>query len=160
MKLFIRLFVFLILSSSFVACSNDDPPSPGLSAAVQKSGIITYKATLNGAAEVPANSSSATGTATLTYDPSTKIYSLTATHTVVSPTGAHVHKGAVGVSGPVVVDLGSPASPIGFEKPYADDKLQAEINANLSDLDEGKAYINIHSAAYPGGEIRGQFIRQ
>ena len=65
-----------------------------------------------------------------------------------------IHKGAVGVPGGVVFGFPAPiTSPIDYTSVALDSTQQADLNANMY-------YVNIHSAAYPGGEIRGQLIKQ
>jgi hypothetical protein len=116
---------------------------------------VTYLATLNGASETPANASTATGTATFTYNPTTYILSGTVTFTGIVATAAHIHVGAVGVAGSVVFPLGSasPTSPITFTSGALTAQQQ-------SDLMNGLYYVNVHSVAFPAGEIRGQLVAQ
>jgi hypothetical protein len=117
---------------------------------------VTFKATLNGASEAPTpNASAATGTATFTYNKTTYVLSGSVTFTGITPTAAHIHKGAVGVAGSVVFPLGSGTitSPISFAAIGLDATQQADLNAGLY-------YVNIHSAEFPGGEIRGQLVKQ
>ncbi|HWJ31859.1 MAG TPA: CHRD domain-containing protein [Gaiellaceae bacterium] len=62
---------------------------------------------------------------------------------------AHIHMGAKGVSGPVVVPLCGPCkSPLSKTV-----SLSASV---ISAIKKGKAYVNVHTAKYPAGEIRGQ----
>ena len=116
---------------------------------------VTFNATLIGASETSANASTATGTGTFTYDKTTYILTGTVTFTGITPTGAHIHKGAVGVAGGVIFPLGSGTitSPISFTSPVLDATQQSDLLANLY-------YVNIHSTAFPGGEIRGQLLQQ
>jgi hypothetical protein len=68
-----------------------------------------------------------------------------------TPTAAHIHKGAPGVAGPPVVMLDAPAS--GMSKgcvAVAADVLTAII-ATPADY-----YVNVHTAAFPKGSMRGQ----
>ena len=113
----------------------------------------TFNATINGASEVPANASTATGTGVFSYNPVTKILTGTVTYTGVTATNAHIHKGAAGVSGGVVFPLTPLASPIAFIS-------VALTTAQANDLFANLYYVNIHSAAFPDGEIRGQMIKQ
>ena len=64
-------------------------------------------------------------------------------------TAAHIHMGAKGVSGPVVVPLCGPCkSPL---------SKTVSISASvIAAIKKGKAYVNVHTAKYPAGEIRGQ----
>ena len=116
---------------------------------------VTYKATINGASEVPVNASMATGTATFTYNTVTYILSGTVTFSGLTPTGAHIHKGALGVAGGVIFTLSSApiTSPISYTSVALDATQRADLMANMY-------YINLHSAAFPGGEIRGQLVKQ
>jgi hypothetical protein len=145
MKHLIKILAFSILFAGIVSCSNNDNPAPNPN--------VTFKATLNGASEVPANASTATGTATLIFNTTTKIFTITVTHDIAAPTNGHIHKGAVGVSGPPVFPFSSYTSPISYTSIALDATQEADLNAGLY-------YVNIHSAAFPGGEIRGQLIKQ
>ena len=148
-----NLFRFLVICSvllSIISCSsdsysNDDPkPIPN---------IITFNATLTGDKEVPMNSSTATGSAVLTFNNTTKIFSVVVTHSIATPTAGHIHVGAIGVSGPPVFPFASLTSPINYSSMALDATQEADLKSD-------KYYVNIHSATYPGGEIRGQLIKQ
>jgi hypothetical protein len=67
-------------------------------------------------------------------------------------TAAHVHRGAPGVSGPVVI--GAPTFPLGDMVHYEttiSDALEADLLA-------GNLYLNVHSTLFRAGEIRGQLL--
>ncbi len=104
---------------------------------------------LAGANEVPPTPSANVGGAQLIVNPNGTVtvsggYQVFGTATV----GAHVHRGAVGVNGPVVFGLSFAGGVLsGSYAPSA---------ADLADLRSGLWYINVHSAAFGGGEIRGQ----
>jgi hypothetical protein len=137
------LIIFLaLIGLGLVSCKDDEPNN-----------IEVYQATLNGSSEVPSNSSTATGDATLTYDNSTKVFTIVVTYTGLTASNGHIHKGAVGVSGNVVFPFTSFTSPINYTSPT----LTAEQE---TDLRAGLYYVNIHTSAFPGGEIRGQLIKQ
>lgn len=140
----IAFFAFLGIIFTTISCKKDDAKDP----------VVTYVATLNGAAETPPNASAATGNATLKYNTDTKKFTLVVTYSGVVATGGHIHKGAVGTAGAVVFPFVSPVmSPVN----YTSDVLTAE---QLADLNANLYYVNIHSAAFPGGEIRGQLMKQ
>jgi hypothetical protein len=113
------------------------------------------KATLDGKSEVPPTSTAATGTAEIDYDPASKKLSWKVTYSGLSgpATAAHFHGPAeAGKNAGVAVAI-----------PNAS-KSPAEGNATLTDaqaadLMGGKYYVNIHTAANPAGEIRGQVTK-
>ena len=113
------------------------------------------KATLDGKSEVPANASTGTGTAELDYDPASKKLSWKLTYTGLSgpATAAHFHGPAeAGKNAGVAVAIpNATSSPVEGSATLTD--------AQAADLVAGKYYINIHTAANPGGEIRGQVTK-
>ena len=113
------------------------------------------KATLDGKSEVPATTSSGTGTADLDYDAASKKLSWTVTYSGLSgpATAAHFHGPAeAGKNAGVAVAIpNAAASPVKGEATLTE--------AQAADLLGGKYYINIHTAANPGGEIRGQVTK-
>jgi hypothetical protein len=148
MKHLLKLFVIAVFFTGFASCSKSSDPAP------TPNPNVTFLAALNGTSEVPANASTATGSATLVFNTTTKIFTVTVTHNVAAPTNGHIHKGAIGVSGPPVFPFTSFASPITYTSVALDAAQEADLNANLY-------YVNIHSAApYAAGEIRGQLIKQ
>ena len=122
----------------------------------------TFKATMNATSEVPPNQSPATGTATVTYDEATKTVTWEGTFTGLSgpATAAHIHGPAeAGKNAGVIVPLSQAGTP--FTSPFkgsaqlADDKAAALASA----LTSGQAYVNVHTDANKGGEIRGQLAK-
>lgn len=115
-------------------------------------GGITEKtsAALSGAEEVPPVSTSASGRSTISVA-SDRSVSGAVIVTGMEPTAAHIHRAPKGSNGPVIVPLAKTA-PMTFSVP-AGAKLTDEQYALLK---EGNLYINVHSAAHPGGEIRMQ----
>lgn len=68
----------------------------------------------------------------------------------------HIHKGAAGVSGPVVIPFEAlPSGATDQQFSFTSPPLTAEQEAELK---AGDYYVNIHSNANPGGELRGQLI--
>ncbi len=120
-------------------------------AAFSAAGQTTFEFALDGGQEVPATATAATGSAVGILDAGETSFDLTITHDVANPTMAHIHLGLPGTNGPVVFDLGSPASPIVVTWNLAP--------GDVSDLLAGELYVNIHSTEEPAGEIRGQIVQ-
>ena len=113
------------------------------------------KATLDGKSEVPPNASTGTGTADIDYDAATKKLSWKLTYSGLSgpASAAHFHGPAEpGKNAGVAVAIpGATSSPAEGSAVLTD--------AQAADLMAGKYYINVHTAANPGGEIRGQVTK-
>ena len=126
-------------------------------AALAVSGCATpmyFQANLNGTQEVPATASRATGVMTAKLFPDTRSLDYKVEYTGLSgpATAAHIHApAAAGANAPVAVPFKTAASPI-----VGANILTVEQVAALMD---GKTYVNVHTAANPGGEIRGQIAR-
>ena len=116
---------------------------------------VNFKASLNGASEVPANKTAGTGDALVTLDTTAKTISYTVTYMGLTGPAimAHIHgPAAVGANAPVLFPFKEPASPITGSAPITD--------AQIADLMAGKFYVNVHTAENKGGEIRGQLVKQ
>ena len=114
---------------------------------------VGVSATLSSAAEVPPNQSTATGTLQGSYDKQSKLLSWKLVYAGLSgpATMAHFHGPAMaGENAGVVVPLANPASAV--------ENTATLTDAQEADLLAGKWYINVHTAANPGGEIRGQLM--
>ncbi|HYI27843.1 MAG TPA: CHRD domain-containing protein [Bradyrhizobium sp.] len=113
------------------------------------------KVTLDGKAEVPPNTSAGKGTADLDFDAASKKLSWKLTYSGLSgaPTAAHFHGPAeAGKNAGVAVAIpNAGSSPVEGSATLTD--------AQAADLMAGKYYINVHTAANPGGEIRGQVTK-
>ena len=114
-----------------------------------------YKVTLDGKSEVPANTSAGTGTADVDYDAASKKLTWTLTYSGLSgpATAAHFHGPAeagknAGVKVPIANATSSPA-----------EGSATLTDAQAADLMAGRYYVNVHTAANPGGEIRGQVTK-
>jgi len=110
-----------------------------------------FVATLNGMQEVPPNSSTATGTATLVLSPDETTATLALNFNGLSSaqSDAHIHgPAAPGVTAPPIFPL-----PLGQ---ISDHHINLTASQVL-DLKNGLHYINVHSSMFPSGEIRGQF---
>jgi hypothetical protein len=113
------------------------------------------KATLDGKAQVPPNTSAGKGTADIDYDPASKKLSWKLTYSGLSgpATAAHFHGPADPDknAGVAVAIPNATASPVEGSATLTD--------AQAADLTAGKYYVNVHTAANPGGEIRGQVTK-
>ena len=116
--------------------------------------IVAYKAELTAASEVPPAASKATGSVTATYDTASKKLSWKGSYAGLSgdATGAHFHGPAdAGKNAEVVVPITPAKSPL--------EGSATLTNAQAADLAAGKLYVNVHTAANPNGEIRGQVLK-
>ena len=118
----------------------------------------TYTATLTGAAERPNPvTTNATGTARLTVNANRTItYDLTVSG--MTPTAQHIHgpadaNAAAGVIVGVNIGTNQTLTPSSFTGAVSYDSLLVLLRNN-------RAYFNVHSAQFPGGEIRGNLTRQ
>ena len=113
------------------------------------------KATLDGKSEVPPNAGTGTGTADIDYDAATKKLSWKLTYSGLSgpATAAHFHGPAEpGKNAGVALAIpGATSSPVEGSATLTD--------AQAADLVAGRYYVNVHTAANPGGEIRGQVMK-
>jgi CHRD domain len=132
----------------------------------------TFHATLSGKEAVPPVDTSAHGTATFVLSKSGDSLSYTLSVTdIEDATMAHIHIGPVGKEGPVAVWL-YPSNPPPMTKSgkftgvlakglitaaSLSGPLKGKTIADLVDqIKAGMAYVNVHTTAHPGGEIRGQ----
>lgn len=118
----------------------------------------TFKADLKGSSEVPPNTTGGSGSVTATYDPATKELSWSGTFSGLTgpATAAHFHGPAEpGKNAGVAVWISEKGKPL--TSPF---KGSAKLtDAQASDLMNGQWYVNVHTAANPGGEIRGQLTK-
>lgn len=115
----------------------------------------TFISALRGAQEVPPTSSTAQGSGTLLINPSTRQLTAAVTTVGIAATDAHIHEAAPGVNGPIIVPLTqtTPGSGVWIARATL---TEAQFNA----LQNVNLYFNVHSAAFPLGEIRGQILPQ
>lgn len=117
---------------------------------------VSYKAELKGSTEVPPIDSKGNGAIEAAYDTASKKLSWTITYTGLSgpATAVHFHgPAAAGANAPPALPLaGNMASPIKGDATLTD--------AQLADLQAGKLYLNIHTEANKGGELRGQVVKK
>ncbi|MGI9168994.1 MAG: CHRD domain-containing protein [Caulobacteraceae bacterium] len=126
-----------------------------LSAGTGSAEVVHFKASLNGASETPPKTTKASGAADITLDTVARVLSWKIDYAGLSgpATAAHFHGPAApgtaaGVTVPITGDLASPV------------KGSAAItDGQIGDLRGGLWYVNIHTAKYPSGEIRGQVLQ-
>ncbi|MDB5872657.1 MAG: hypothetical protein JWQ07_2099 [Ramlibacter sp.] len=116
-----------------------------------------YEASMSGAQEVPANGSGGRGMAEIQFNTNTNELSYKVTYSGISgpATGGHIH-------GPA-----APGANAGIVVPFTGNINAQPIEGKATitptqygDLAAGLWYVNIHSAQFPGGEIRGQLRRR
>lgn len=124
--------------------------------------VVTLRATINAAQESPASTSPATGSAIMLYDVAANTYDLfvTINNMANTATNSHIHEGAVGVPGAVVAPIGAESVYVRSGNTLTGTFKGLTYGGDKAKLLKGEAYYNIHSAAFPGGEIRGQLIAQ
>ena len=159
--LFLLLVILLALTATATAAANDNQRN--------------FRAHLSGAGEVPPVDTNAQGQAIvrLSKDGSSLSFKLIATN-IDGVTQAHIHCGAADVNGPVVAFLfGFNAAGVSPNGILSEGTITAadviprpdspECPGGVADFDDlvakirsGDAYVNVHTLAHPGGEIRGQ----
>jgi CHRD domain len=133
-------------------------------------GQESFSTELTGGEEVPPVDTNATGIANLQDNVQTINYQLSV-NDLVNVTQAHIHRGEEGENGKIVVTLYNTTMPTG---PMSGLLSQGNITAanlvgplagqQLTDLvsimDNGTAYVNVHTKDFPLGEIRGQIAAE
>jgi len=144
--------ISIMNGSTYVNIHTDENPAGEIRGQLFLEQDITFVATLNGENESPAVVTDGIGLAVVHYTTGQLFIDLDAQVTGLSSeiTGAHLHAGASGANGPVIIDLD-----LIREGNRLSGRLEPTID-NLIDLFNGNVYINIHTTNNPGGEIRGQ----
>jgi hypothetical protein len=130
---------------------------------------VTVKAMIGGHNEVPGVSTGAHGVATVTVDRGAGRvdYQIDIFNLPTGIVGAHIHVGPLGVNGPII--FGFPIPAVGQSGAFqlkgslSSSELQARATSGIHTFDDaafaiasGAAYVNVHTQAFQGGEIRGQ----
>jgi len=142
---------------SITAAARDAAGNSTTSAAISVtvSNVRDFPLTLSGREEIPVTRSAASGSGTLTVNLATGAASGSVSVTGFTVAAAHIHDGFAGSNGPIIV---------GLEQDGADaTRWRVPANAALTSaqvdrLLGGALYVNAHSAAFPGGEVRGQIL--
>ena len=131
---------------------------------------VVASATLGGGEETPVLLSGGAAVAEVAIDPVAKEFAITLRvyNIPTSTTAAHIHVGAKGVAGPVVLDFPNIAGRVGdFTTTFrvGDASFRAAPTIGINTIDDviqavatGNAYVNIHTSTNPAGEIRGQLV--
>ena len=141
-----------------VACKDSTTAAPS---------SVRYVAQLSGANEVPAVAGGATGTATFTLSGQMISYVVTVNGLSGNAAASHIHVGAAGANGNIVfpftaaaVQNGLVASgTIDLTQPISNGRTSISGDSLLTLFNNGGVYTNVHTAANPNGEIRGQIVR-
>ncbi len=139
--------------------------------------IIEWNFFMSGDQEVPPNDSDAAGAGQLLYDTDTQTFSLDimiygialSDLAPAGPNGTpiHIHNAPAGQNGGIVIDLGFIASFVDdglgiryqvFDQPFGGTygSIFSDPNDNEAALFDAALYVNVHTNAFPGGEVRGQ----
>jgi hypothetical protein len=115
---------------------------------------MSFKVPLSGAAQVPPLTIAGKGTATITWNPSTRVvtWDITDSSLTGPVTMAHFHNGQEGKNGPVVIWL----TKKGKATSGAIKGKTTLTPAQAKQFEAGDWYINVHTKDHPAGEIRGQ----
>lgn len=113
-------------------------------------GAHSHTVSLSGASEVPPVSTGASGTGTVTVNADCTV-SARVSVSGMTATAAHIHEGATGANGGVIVPLTK----------EGDNRFVAPPGAKMTESQcaayrAGRTYLNVHSAAHPPGEVRAQ----
>ena len=141
------------LSLFLASCATEPAPLAGRvssSPPVSVPPNATQSLTLSGKEEVPSLDTAALGTGSFEIRPDGSISGNVAT-TGISATAAHIHLGAAGTNGPVIVTLTRTADNVWSVPPNT-----TITPAQFAGYLDGQLYVNVHSGAHPSGDIRAQ----
>ncbi len=143
--------VVLALAAAPAVAMAADPPTPA------------FGGPLAGAQEVPAVATGATGqgTAVISRDETAITYIVTYSGLSGPAVAAHIHTGAAGANGGVILPLAVSASPMVGTLTAANFTASGAIATfaqAVAAIKAGNTYFNVHTAAYAGGEVRGQIM--
>lgn len=87
----------------------------------------------------------------LVNDQTNQVCTLVVVFGIGTATGAHIHSGAPGETGPHAVDLATPTNGFSYSCTTASEQVVSQLLAN-----PGNFYLNVHSEEFPSGAVRGQ----
>jgi hypothetical protein len=162
------LAVTLALAAALPGAGASASAAPARTAQESAHAIRVFRAALTGEQQVPAVQTGGIGAAAfeVARDRRSIGFQLAAKDLSSEITGAHIHLGAAGSNGPVVVELVmstgvsgtafftsgrlTPADQVG---PLAG---QPDFGQLIAAMSGGSAYVNVHTSDFPAGEVRGQ----
>lgn len=117
--------------------------------------VAKYAATMDGAQEVPPVSTPAVGSAEIDIDSVNSYVYVLGTYSGLqgNATAAHLHAGAVGQNGGIIINLNQTGGVAGTFSGGA-----FVSGTDLAAILAGDTYVNVHTTAHGGGEIRGQVV--
>ena len=144
-------------AGTVVACSHDSTSPQS----------TTYMSHMSGANEVPAVAGNASGMATYTLTGKTLSYVVTVSGMSGNVAASHIHFGAATANGNIAFPFNAAAvqsgqvaaGTIDLTQPVSNGTTSISGDSLLSLLNNGLLYTNVHTAANPAGEIRGQITR-
>jgi hypothetical protein len=173
MKRFRRSALAVVVAAALVAATGAALVAHSAKAASPSS----FSATLVGSEETPPHATPATGFGDVTIDGNTISYEVRVFN-ISNAVAAHIHVGAPGVAGPIVLTFVTPTPIVGpfsgtlasqtITNPQLEGPMAGQpLSALLAQIAAGNAYINVHTSDnvppantgpgdFPGGEIRGQ----
>lgn len=125
--------------------------APTAALASSAKGEVELEAYLSGKVEVPKGDPNGKGTAIVKIDGAQVCWQFTGVKNIDKAVAAHIHKGAPGKSGPVVVAFFAGA----FKAKGCVKAKPAAVAAAISAKPKAY-YVNLHTVKYPAGSIRGQ----
>ncbi|MEX2604076.1 MAG: CHRD domain-containing protein [Gracilimonas sp.] len=146
-----------------VTDGSDDAYGPSRSVTIQRPvfGDAVFEAILSGNNEIPTVTSTAQGKITATFDGSTLTVDGSFEGLSEEFTGAHIHTGMAGETGGVTIPLEPAINDDKRSGIFIDSDTSYTLTSEqITALQNRGLYINVHSATYPGGEIRGQLVPQ
>ena len=144
-----------IVFTAQLSAGNEVPPVTNAEANGRGMATITFNVTRNPATGAVTGGGSATFAAQLAGFPAGTVVRM-----------AHIHTGAAGVAGPILVDtLLAPASPVTLDANGAGtlnltNGTLTQVDATSIAANPGGFYFNVHTAVNPAGAVRGQLVRQ
>jgi len=148
-----RMLAMFAAVAAVGSCSNNN--TTGIPA-----GLEVFTTSLNGANErLTPVTTTATGTAIITALGHQLSWKVDITSAIDSVTIGHIHRGVADSAGGVIQNLSPTPTGIGFTGTVALGSAVV-VDSVLTLMRAGKAYVNIHTKKNPGGEIRGQLVKQ